>query len=235
MVSNPMKPPPGGGSVPNFRARTARKEESRARVVEAARAIAEAGGVSRLTLDAVAARAGLSKAAVLFHFRSKHGLLAELLREDATQVVEEIGRTADRARAERWTPAAFDAAVRRLRRTLDGTGLAEALRQALAGTERERAGWRPVRQALLSRLTALARYCGLGNRAGVSASLGLLLVAFSEEIPGLTRVSIGAAVSVPSVVVLGPRSGLGALRARPFGPAPRSRARARAPSSLLGG
>jgi AcrR family transcriptional regulator len=233
MVSKQAKPPSGPAAGPQFLVRTARKAESRARVVEAARAIAESAGVSRLTLDAVAVRAGLSKAAVLFHFRSKHGLLAELLREDAALISDDVGRTAARARAEGWLPAAFDAAVRRLRRTLEGTGLAEALRQALAGTEGERAGWRPVRQTLHARLTALARGCGLGSRAGVAASLGLLLVAFSEEIPGLSRVSVGAAVSVPPGVVLGPRAPRGAVRARPIGPL--SRARSRAASSLVRG
>lgn len=52
---------------------------ARERVVDAAIALAARDGVPALTLDAVAAEAGVSKGGLLYHFASKEALLAGLV------------------------------------------------------------------------------------------------------------------------------------------------------------
>jgi AcrR family transcriptional regulator len=53
--------------------------ESKARLLEAAAQIVERRGAAHLTIDAVAAEAGMSKGGVLYHFPSKHALLEAML------------------------------------------------------------------------------------------------------------------------------------------------------------
>jgi AcrR family transcriptional regulator len=58
----------------------AKQETSaRERVIEAAYAVAERAGVAALTLDAVAAEAGVSKGGLLYHFPSKEALLSGMV------------------------------------------------------------------------------------------------------------------------------------------------------------
>lgn len=57
----------------------ARGEDTRSALLEAAQQIVMAEGPYRLTLDAVAARAGVSKGGVLYHFPNKDALLVGLL------------------------------------------------------------------------------------------------------------------------------------------------------------
>jgi AcrR family transcriptional regulator len=52
---------------------------ARERIVEAACAVAERSGVGALTLDAVAAEAGVSKGGLLYHFPSKEALLSGMV------------------------------------------------------------------------------------------------------------------------------------------------------------
>lgn len=56
-----------------------RRQDTRSSLLEAAQQIVLAEGAERLTLDAVAVRAGVSKGGVLYHFPSKDALLAGLL------------------------------------------------------------------------------------------------------------------------------------------------------------
>jgi AcrR family transcriptional regulator len=56
-----------------------RGEDTRSALLEAAQQIVLAEGPDRLTLDAVALRAGVSKGGVLYHFPSKEALLTGLL------------------------------------------------------------------------------------------------------------------------------------------------------------
>lgn len=49
---------------------------ARQRILQAANAVAEKAGAANLTLDAVAAEAGVSKGGLLYHFASKEALLA---------------------------------------------------------------------------------------------------------------------------------------------------------------
>ncbi|HET7326424.1 MAG TPA: TetR/AcrR family transcriptional regulator [Nocardioidaceae bacterium] len=57
---------------------------ARERVVEAAISIAARDGVPALTLDAVAAEAGVSKGGLLYHFASKEALLAGMVESALT-------------------------------------------------------------------------------------------------------------------------------------------------------
>ncbi|MBL4916726.1 TetR/AcrR family transcriptional regulator [Szabonella alba] len=58
-----------------------RKSDTRRRILDAAEALARCEGSGNLSLDAVAARAGVSKGGLLYHFPSK-GRLMEALVED---------------------------------------------------------------------------------------------------------------------------------------------------------
>src|SRR5689334_2348972 len=56
-----------------------RKSDSREAILEAAEAVVAEAGAAHLTLDAVAARAGMSKGGLLYHYRSKEALLQGML------------------------------------------------------------------------------------------------------------------------------------------------------------
>lgn len=70
-----------GPTVARVRARQARSRETRARLIAAARAITDEGGLGALRAEAVVARAGVAKGTFFAHFPDKDHLLAELLRE----------------------------------------------------------------------------------------------------------------------------------------------------------
>ncbi len=52
---------------------------TRSQLLDAAEAVVAAEGVRALTLDAVAARSGISKGGLLYHFRSKEDLAAAMI------------------------------------------------------------------------------------------------------------------------------------------------------------
>jgi AcrR family transcriptional regulator len=56
-----------------------KKAETRQRIMEAAESLSAELGANHLSLDAVAARAGISKGGLLYHFPSKHALLRGLV------------------------------------------------------------------------------------------------------------------------------------------------------------
>lgn len=56
-------------------------QQTRERILRAAREVVLEEGASRLTLDAVVARAGLSKGAFLYHFKTKRDLFVKLIDE----------------------------------------------------------------------------------------------------------------------------------------------------------
>ncbi|NUB45288.1 TetR/AcrR family transcriptional regulator [Fertoebacter nigrum] len=56
-----------------------KKAETRQRILEAADILSAELGANHLSLDAVAARAGISKGGLLYHFPSKHDLLRGLV------------------------------------------------------------------------------------------------------------------------------------------------------------
>ncbi len=71
--------------------RSARKAQTRTRLLAAAAAVYARSGVGGATLDEVAAEAGYTKGAVYSHFGSKENLLLALLEEHlASQIAEQI-------------------------------------------------------------------------------------------------------------------------------------------------
>lgn len=74
----PSAPTLGGARV---RARQTRSRATRARLIAAARDIANQAGLSAIRAEAVAAQAGVAKGTFFAHFPDKEHLLAELLRE----------------------------------------------------------------------------------------------------------------------------------------------------------
>ena len=67
-----------------------RREETRARLLAAARAAFIDGSVVSTPLDVVAAAASTSKATLFFHFRDRRGLLTELARQVYLELVAEV-------------------------------------------------------------------------------------------------------------------------------------------------
>ena len=63
-------------------------------ILDAAAAVLLKGGARALTIDAVAAEAGLSKGGVLHHYASKDALIAALVARELTQLREEIAACA---------------------------------------------------------------------------------------------------------------------------------------------
>ena len=59
---------------------SSKKETTRDRLLDAAEAVVARERVARLTLDAVAAEAGMSKGGVLYHFGTKDALLGAMVR-----------------------------------------------------------------------------------------------------------------------------------------------------------
>lgn len=104
-----------------------RKQQTRARIVDAAYQSFWRSGFARASLDAIAERAAVTKRTLYAHFRSKDDLLAEVLRQYgalARQRMEEIGArlppdrdglvetlfgdlTAWHARKPRWSGSGF--------------------------------------------------------------------------------------------------------------------------------
>ena len=70
--------------------------DQKARILEAAARIVGQAGAAHLTIDAVAAEAGLSKGGVLYHFPNKRSLLEGMLRK----VLDDVETRTARYRAE---------------------------------------------------------------------------------------------------------------------------------------
>lgn len=74
--------------------------DTRHRILAALRAVLARGGASAVTLESVAAEAGVSKGGLLYHFPNKEAMYAGLLDLEIDGVTEETGRlTADRGPA----------------------------------------------------------------------------------------------------------------------------------------
>jgi len=74
--------PPLAGRAP------ARDRGTRARILDAAEEVVLRDGVARLTLDAAAAEAGLSKGGILYHFPTRDALVAGMV----AKIIEEFDR-----------------------------------------------------------------------------------------------------------------------------------------------
>jgi len=70
------------------------KQSSRQRILEAAAAVARDSGAGNLSLDAVAARAGVSKGGLLYNFPSKSALLRALVESFIAQFEDDLASAA---------------------------------------------------------------------------------------------------------------------------------------------
>jgi AcrR family transcriptional regulator len=76
------------GTVTKGRARTDGARGTKARIIDAAEEVVLRDGVARLTLDAAATEAGLSKGGVLYHFPTRDALVAAMVEK----IIEEFDR-----------------------------------------------------------------------------------------------------------------------------------------------
>lgn len=66
------------------------RPSARPKLIEAALRVVEQRGVAALTLDAVAAEAGVTKRGLIYHFPSKHALLLGIHQELAARIEKEL-------------------------------------------------------------------------------------------------------------------------------------------------
>lgn len=130
------------------------RTDTRQRLFSAAMRVVRERGVGRLTLDAVAEGAGVSKGGLLYHFPSKEALLIALAEAVIAQFENAIGRkfVADSGPAPgRWVRAYTQASLELSRAELDLT----AALLAAAGTDPELlAPWRAVFARWQARIVA---------------------------------------------------------------------------------
>lgn len=69
---------------------SAKALKTRSELLEAARAIIVELGIERLSMDRVAEQSGMSKGAVMYHFKTKRALLAALVEEYAEHLEEKL-------------------------------------------------------------------------------------------------------------------------------------------------
>lgn len=75
--------------------------DTRSRILHAMRTVLARGGASAVTLESVAAEAGLSKGGLLYHFRTKEALYAGLLADAEADVVAQMDARTSRMSAAR--------------------------------------------------------------------------------------------------------------------------------------
>jgi AcrR family transcriptional regulator len=89
------------------------RPDTKARIIRAAEQVVVRDGVARLTLDAAAAEAGLSKGGVLYHFPTRDALVAGMV----TKIIDEFDRDIEANLEGDDGPGAFTRAY--IRATLD--------------------------------------------------------------------------------------------------------------------
>lgn len=99
-------------------ARTRQPADTRSRILAAAEELSCETGPARVSLEAVAARAGVSKGGLLYHFPTKHALLRALIEEHVAEMRRVIEAEAPGALAAGDAPAAARAYLRMLRANL---------------------------------------------------------------------------------------------------------------------
>jgi AcrR family transcriptional regulator len=80
------------------------RPDTKAVILDAAEAVVEQAGAAHLTLDAVAAKAGVSKGGLLYHFPTKESLLQGML----GSLLERVDQDTDNLRATAGTGPAAD-------------------------------------------------------------------------------------------------------------------------------
>jgi AcrR family transcriptional regulator len=82
---------------------TAVRPDTKARIIDAAEEVVLRDGVARLTLEAAAAEAGLSKGGVLYHFPTRDALVAGMV----DKIIEEFDADIEYLREEDGGPGSF--------------------------------------------------------------------------------------------------------------------------------
>lgn len=85
--------------MPSEQLRAPQRETTRSAIIDAALSLVDAHGIEAATLDAIAARLGLTKQGLYYHFRSKEALLAEAALHDWTQAAESVCSATSAARS----------------------------------------------------------------------------------------------------------------------------------------
>lgn len=154
------------------KART-RREDRPVIILDAAERLIRRSGTRTLTIDAVAAEAGLSKGGVLHHFASKDALICALSERKLKAIQDDIARhEAAQAPGPAVMPLALIAHARQVYD--DEDGFPRALLLATADNPEASEGF----NAFLSRqLTAMERMAGTPGEGALLtfATLGLLL------------------------------------------------------------
>ena len=132
-----------------------RSERSRTAIVEATRKLLMERGFDKLTIEAVAARAGVGKQTIYRWWPSRHALAADVILEDADRILRPVAQTEDFAEDLRAWAVTLAAALT----TVRGNAMLRVL--TTAGMEhpdtaaRLHAGFnQPVHDAVRGRLTA---------------------------------------------------------------------------------
>lgn len=135
------------------------RAESAPRILDAAVALGVSEGVGALTLQGIAASAGVSKALVLYHFAGKDALLCAIAQHLTAQDTEQLRIAADAADAlEGWRTTAGDAAARGARGLLVSLVRETPVRSLAAALWAERAA------AAAELAHAMLRAAGLESR-----------------------------------------------------------------------
>jgi AcrR family transcriptional regulator len=82
---------------------TTKRGDTKSRIVDAAEEVVLRDGVARLTLDAAASEAGLSKGGVLYHFPTRDALVAGMV----DKIIEEFDRDIEREMGDLEGPGSF--------------------------------------------------------------------------------------------------------------------------------
>ncbi|WP_370499747.1 TetR/AcrR family transcriptional regulator [Mycolicibacterium sp. jd] len=132
-----------------------RSEKSRTAIVEATRKLLMERGFDKLTIEAVAARAGVGKQTIYRWWPSRHALVADVTLEDADRILRPVARTDDVAA----DLCAWAVALATALTTVRGNAMLRAL--TTAGVEHQdtaarlHAGFnQPIHDAVRGRLTA---------------------------------------------------------------------------------
>ena len=75
-----------------------RRPSSRDKILDAAMALVAEGGVQQLTMEAAAAAAGVTKAGLVYHFKTRDDLLAAVV-DNMAREIDVYSRTTERSRA----------------------------------------------------------------------------------------------------------------------------------------
>ncbi|MEI8080689.1 MAG: TetR/AcrR family transcriptional regulator [Actinomycetes bacterium] len=106
---------------------------TRDRLLDAATEVVLVDGAQRLTLDAVAKRAGVSKGGLLYHFPSKRDLTAAIVSRAVTQVDDQLALAASSNDPGAFARAYLEVTIPATTQASDNTDSANPLSSALLG------------------------------------------------------------------------------------------------------